>query len=93
MGAGFTADQGLIDNLARMLRGGADSLNGLAGSVPGVPDAGDVSGEMAALIAKQVDAAGEIAVGVGAAATAVTQGGQAYAATDEGVHQSLPHVN
>jgi hypothetical protein len=92
MSGGFQADPGVIANLAKMLHGGADSLNNLAGSVPGVPDAGDVSGQMSALIAKQVDAAGEIAIGVGAAADAVAQGGTAYTETDHAAQQSLPHV-
>lgn len=92
MGGGFKADPGVITNLASMLHSGATSLNDLAGSVPGVPDAGAVSGQMSALIAKQVDAAGEIAVGVGAAADAVTKGGTAYTETDHAVQQSMPHV-
>jgi hypothetical protein len=91
MGGGFQADSGVIENLSKTLRGGADSLNNLAGSVPAVPDAGDVSGQMAVLIAKQVDAAGEIAVGVGAAGDAVAQGGTAYTETDQAVQRSLPH--
>jgi hypothetical protein len=92
VGTGFQADPGLIDNLAKMLHNGADSLNGLAGSAPAVPDAGGVSGVMATLIAKQMDAAGEIAVGVGAAADAVAQGGKAYTETDNAVRQALPHA-
>jgi hypothetical protein len=68
VGAGFQFEPGLIDNLAKMLHNGADSL-----------------------IAKQVDAAGEIAVGVGAAADAVAQGGKAYTKTDNAARQALPH--
>jgi hypothetical protein len=75
-----------------MLHNGADSLNALAGSVPAVPDAGGVSGVMAALIAKQVDAAGEIAVGVGAAADAAAQAGKAYTETDDAARRALPHA-
>jgi hypothetical protein len=90
VGGKFSADPGVIDNLASMLRSGSDGLNNLAGSVPGVPNAGDVSGQMAVLIAKQVGAAGEIAVGAGAAADAVSQGGTAYTETDHAAAQSLP---
>jgi hypothetical protein len=92
MAGDFQTDPGVIANLAKMLHSGADSLDSLAGSVPGVPDAGDLSGQMAALIAKQVGAAGEMAVGVSAAADAVTQGGKAYTETDHAAQRSLPHV-
>lgn len=86
----FLADEGVLDAVAAGLRRGADSLNDLAGSVPSVPDAGPLSGEMAALLSTQVSAAGEYAVGVGAAASAVADGGQAYQRADDSVRQSLP---
>jgi hypothetical protein len=90
MASGFSVDPGILDGVAAMLRGGADSLNDLAGSVPGVPDAGPVSADMANVIAHQVEAAGEYAIGVAAAGQAVAEGGKAYRETDDAAKRSLP---
>lgn len=92
MGGGFKADQGVIEGLTKTLRSGSDALNDLAGSVPSMPDAGALSGQMAALISKQVDAAGEYAIGVGAAAQAVEEGGRVYQGADDAAKRSLPQV-
>lgn len=90
MSSGFSVDPGVLDGVAGMLRGGADSLNDLAGSVPGVPDAGSVSADMAKVIAHQVEAAGEYAIGVAAAGQAVAEGGKEYRETDDAARRSLP---
>lgn len=88
--SGFSADPGVLDGIAGMLDGGADALNDLAGSVPGVPDAGSMSVDMAKAISDQVAAAGEYAIGVAAAGQAVADGGKAYQETDDAAKRSLP---
>ncbi|HEX3649861.1 MAG TPA: hypothetical protein VHV49_15655 [Pseudonocardiaceae bacterium] len=90
MTSGFSADPGVLDGVAGMLRGGADALDDLAGSLPGVPNAGPVSGDMTIAVARQLAAAGEYAIGVAAAGQAVAEGGKAYQETDDAAKRSLP---
>jgi hypothetical protein len=92
VGNGFNADPGLIQGLGKKLRSGSDSLNNLAGGVPGVPDAGDMSGIMGAVIAKQVQAAGELATGVGAAASVLADNARSYDESDQQAKRALPHL-
>lgn len=91
MSRGFLADADAIARVARALHAEADSLNDLAATVPAVPDAGAVSGRMGTLLARQVDAAGEIAIGLGAAGDAVAQGGAVYTNADQVAQQRFGH--
>ncbi|MGH3623060.1 MAG: hypothetical protein ACRDQ5_14900 [Sciscionella sp.] len=77
-GGGFDADPGVIDGLAGALRSGSSGLEELGGSVPGTPDAGDISADMGSLMSKLVDAAGEFSTGLAAAGDALTQTGEDY---------------
>lgn len=91
-GGGFTADLGVIDGVARMLRSGSQAIEDLAGSVPGVPDAGEVSAVMASLMSKLTDAADEVSTGVAAAADEVERSAQTYGESDQAARDNLPHV-
>lgn len=73
-----------------MLGGGADALNDLAGSVPGPPNAGPLTADLTMVVAHQVEAAGEYAIGIAAAGQAVAEGGKAYQETDDAAKRSLP---
>jgi hypothetical protein len=90
MTSGFSVDPGVLAGMSRMLGGGADMLNDLAGSMPGVPDAGAEAAAIAKVVAHQCGAAGEYAVGVAAAGQAVADGGKEYQEADDAVKRSLP---
>ena len=89
MSGDFLVDPGVIDGLASGLRSGSAGLERLGGSVPAVPDAGEVSGQMAGLMSKLVDAAGEFSTGMAAAGDAVAEGAQSYANDDHGSAQHI----
>lgn len=91
-GGGFDADEGVITGVASMLRSGSDSLEALGGSVPGTPDAGEVSAAMGLLMSKLVGAAGEVSTGAAVAAAAVEEGGKAYLEIDQAAEQSLRSI-
>lgn len=92
-GEGFTADPNVIEGLARMLRNGSQSMEDLVGSVPGVPDAGEVSAVMASLMSKLTDAAGEVSTGVAAAADELEHSARTYRECDQAARDNLPHTN
>lgn len=92
-GEGFTADRDVIEGVARMLRSGSHSIENLGGSVPGVPDAGEVSAVMASLMSKLIDAAAEVSTGVAAAADEVEHSAQTYGESDQAARDTLPHAN
>jgi len=91
MSGGFTADQGVIEETASILRSGADSLES-SGRTPPAPDAGELTGVMGSVMSKLVNAAGELSTGTSAAADAVAEGGRTYAEADDAAKQSLPQV-
>lgn len=92
-GEGFTADPGVLEDVARMLRSGSRSIEDLGGSVPGVPNAGDVSGVMGSLLSKFADTTGEVSTGVAAAADEVERSAQTYAESDRAAQDNLRHAN
>jgi hypothetical protein len=83
MGDGTQADLPTLDAIARRLTTSADGLDGVGKSSPGLPDAGDVSGIMGAVIAHLTDRAGELVVGLKGASEEVTQARQGYAKIDQ----------
>lgn len=89
---GFHADEGVIAGVPNILRSGSNSLEQLGGAVPPPPDAGKLSAVMGSLMAKLVDAAGEVSTGAAAAAAAVEQGAKVYVESDQAAENSLPQV-
>ncbi|TKG64253.1 hypothetical protein [Prauserella endophytica] len=87
---GYTADPGVIEQISQTLRAAADDLDAIGGSVPAAPDAGEVSGMMAAALSKLTHGAGELVVGATAAGDAVANGGAAYAEQEATAKDSLP---
>jgi hypothetical protein len=88
--AGVThADLPAMDVMARRLSQGGDGLDAVGNGAPGVPNAGEVSGVMGAVIAHLAGCAGDMVLGMKGAGDEVTQARQAYAAQDAGAAQSF----
>ena len=74
---------------AQQLHGAAGTAEELRGGMPDLPDAGDFTGAAGQVLAHLVDAAGQIAAGLGAAGDAVTAASQAYQGTDTAARDQL----
>ena len=89
MGAGTEAQLPVLDAIAGRLSRSADGLDAAGAGAPGVPDAGEVSAVMGAVIAHLAESAGTMVVGMKAAGDQVTASRQDYARRDEAAARSL----
>jgi hypothetical protein len=89
---GYTVDPALLQRLGRSLRSSGESLDALGKSVPGTPDAGELSADMAKAIGLLAEAAGELSVRLCAAGDAVARGGSVYADAEDTVQASIPNA-
>jgi uncharacterized protein YukE len=71
-------DPAVMERLASTLHGKATTLASVGSSVPGTPDAGEVSADMAVVLSQLVAATAELVTGVTAAGDAVASGGAEY---------------
>ncbi|MGO1052997.1 hypothetical protein [Crossiella sp. CA198] len=75
-------DHGVLDGIARTLRQTSAEVDGLAGSVPGAPDAGNATAVVTGMLARFLDNAGQLILGAAGAADQVAAGNADYAGTD-----------
>jgi hypothetical protein len=80
MSDGFAA--GDLDRVATLVGGGATGLSDLAGSAPGVPDAGRSSAAVAGVLHALSGVAGRVVTTADTASAYVRGGHQAYHAVD-----------
>jgi uncharacterized protein YukE len=78
-----------LDDAAQRLHTAAGTAEELRGGMPDLPDAGDFTGAAGQVLARLIDAAGQIAAGLGAAGDAVTAASQAYRGTDAAAREQL----
>jgi hypothetical protein len=78
-----------MEELASILRGSATTLAALGRSVPGIPNAGEVSADMAIVLSQLVAATAELVTGVTAASDAVASGGAEYVESEQTNRRSL----
>lgn len=86
---GFAFDPVALSGLADRLRNSGQVVAGLAGTLPPVSDAGEVSAEIAALLGHLIAGTAELAGGVTAAGDAIAAGVGDHLEHDEQVRQSL----
>ncbi|RZS37044.1 hypothetical protein EV193_106280 [Herbihabitans rhizosphaerae] len=92
-GQGYQVAVSGVGAAGKALGVASEDLNNLAPSAPGMPDAGDLSGDLAQMISKLTGAAGEIVLGTGAAAEAVNVSGKSYFQTDDAVARTVSSVD
>ncbi|QWF85634.1 hypothetical protein [Amycolatopsis sp. CA-230715] len=79
----------MLDDAAGRLRGAGEAADDLRGSVPDVPDAGASTTAAGEVVAHLVDAAAQLACGLGALGDAVTAAATAYRDTDTAASDQL----
>lgn len=79
MTGGFGTDPDAMQGFASTLRTAATHLAALGEAPPAMPDAGEVSGDMANVISHLMNGGAELITGVTAAGDAVAAGGGDYA--------------
>jgi hypothetical protein len=89
MSGGTEADLPVLDALAARLRRAGESLDAVGNGAPGVPDAGDVTGLMGAVVAHLSESAGNVVVGLAEAADRIEQTRRGYADRDAGAAASF----
>ncbi len=89
MTSGYRTDPAAMEGLASTLRGGVTSLEELAGSAPAMPDAGPLSGDMAAVLSNFTRGAGEMVAGLFTAGDQVSAGGTDYAEAEDASRASF----
>lgn len=82
-GQGYGVDPAAMEDLAATLRGGVAALDPLADSLPSMPDAGELSGEMAGALSNFARGAAELMMGVSTAGDHVAAGGAEYAGAED----------
>ena len=83
------ADLSAMDAMASRLVESADALDAVGGKVPGVPDAGEVSGIIGTAIAHLTESAGNLVLGMKGASEAVVQARRDYAGRDQASAESF----
>lgn len=89
MSGELRADPGVLDGIASSLRGAAGDLEGLGGSVPAAPDAGEASGPLGELISHLLENAAKYASAVSEVAGSVAEGSTDFMNTDQSASESL----
>ena len=82
-------DPNTLQALAQRLRSAGESLDSCGGEAPDAPDAGPLSGDLAAVIAHLAGGAGQLVVGLHAASEAVRQSREEYLNSDQAAGQRL----
>jgi uncharacterized protein YukE len=85
-----TPDQ--FTDTAHQLRATAGTVDDLRDGLPGLPDAGDFTGPAGPVVAHLLDAAAQIADGLGAVGDAVATAGEAYRSTDAAARDQLTNL-
>ncbi|MGH3902962.1 MAG: hypothetical protein ACRDTE_01995 [Pseudonocardiaceae bacterium] len=80
---GFGADPAAMEDIAGTLHSGVARLDSLADSLPGMPDGGELSGDMAAALSNFARCAAELVMGISTAGDHVAAGGAEYAEADD----------
>jgi hypothetical protein len=86
---GHEVEPGVLEGIASTLRKASSDVDGLAGSVPATPDAGDGTAAIASILSKLVDSAGQFVVGAAAAGDAVAQGKANYTEGDAAARDAV----
>lgn len=83
MSGGYRTDLDVMESFASSLRAAGVSLASVGDSVPSMPDAGDVSADMAAVLSHLVAVTGELITGVTGAGDLLAAGGVDYAEAED----------
>lgn len=83
MSEGYRADLNAMDGFAGRLHAAGVPLSSVGDSVPGMPDAGAVSADMAAVVSHLVAVTTELITGVTWAGDLVAAGGADYAEVED----------
>ncbi len=89
MGSELHADPHALQAIAGRLRQAGETLDAAGRGAPPTPDAGDVTPDLAALLAHLTGGAGNLVVGLKEAGDRVDQARAAYQSSDAAAAQSL----
>ena len=89
MADNLDVDLNSLDAITVRLSQAAEALDAAGGNVPGLPDAGDVSGIMGAAIAHLTESAGNLVSGLAGASEQVAAARRDYVARDQSSADSL----
>lgn len=89
MTQGFDTDTDLMRNLAGTLHRASATLDSIGASVPGAPDAGEVSAAMAGVLSHLTRSAGELVVGAAAAGDELHKGADDFDASEDAAERSF----
>jgi hypothetical protein len=89
MAQGFDTDTDLMRNLADTLHRASATLDSIGASVPGAPDAGEVSPAMADVLSHLTRGAGELVVGTAVAGYELSKGADDFDASEGAVERSF----
>lgn len=89
---GHKADPGVLDGITDRLRNASTDLDGVGKTLPESPDAGDATAAIAAILAQLSDNAGQLVIGLEAAATMVSDAKDRYVADDEAARATFERV-
>lgn len=79
---GYEVDPGVLKGIAGTLRNASSDLDQVGNSVPEIPEAGDATPALAAILAQLTDNAGQLVLGLAAAGESVSSAGTRYADDD-----------
>ncbi|SFQ35372.1 hypothetical protein SAMN05421810_106250 [Amycolatopsis arida] len=85
---GYELNPSTLEQAASALRTAGTTLDGLGGD-PGTPDAGELSGDMAGLLARFLRGASELVIGVNAAGDQVAHARNVYLEQERSAHADL----
>ncbi len=88
-GRELQVDPALLESLAGALRTSGTALNEAGAAQPPMPDGGDMTADMAALLSTFTEATGHLAMGMWWAGDQVAVGGGEYSETEQTVHGSF----
>ncbi|MGH4020364.1 MAG: hypothetical protein ACRDT0_14245 [Pseudonocardiaceae bacterium] len=89
MTQGFDTDTGLMRNLAATLHRATAALDSIGSSVPGAPDAGEVSAAMAGVLGHLTRSAGELVVGTAVAGDELGKGADDFDTSEDAAEHSF----
>jgi hypothetical protein len=90
--ADMRADPVILGNVADLLHSASTGLEDGASAAPQVPDAGDCTGPVAALLAHLAASAGLVVDGTSAAAAATADSSKVYTQTDQDAADGMPRL-
>lgn len=86
---GIEVDGATLRSIVRRLERGAGETEAMGGSVPGAPDAGEMSGLFSMMLLDVTDAAASMAEGMHLAAAAVREAQETYDATETSAQRTF----